>query len=414
MKIAFILGEFPKLSTTFILSQITGLIDRGHNVTIFANKKCKRSDMHEDVFKYNLLDKTYYSNMPRNKFFRVIKAIGLILKNGFHHPLYILKSLNFIKYKKNALSLLLLFTAVNFLNHDNEYDIVHCHFGHNGVLGTILKDFGLIKGKLITTFHGSDVTLNYENKRKRYQIIFKNNDLCTVNSNFLKEKIIQLGCAKDKVERLPVGVDLDFFSKEQRNQINKNIDISILSVARLVEYKGLEYSIKAVSEIVKKHPKKIIKYYIVGDGKEKNTLQELINKLGLNECISLEGGKRREEVIKYYKKSNIFILPSISYNDGREEAQGLVLQEAQAMKLPVISTNIGGIPEGIINQKTGFIVKDKNVKELIEKIDFFIQNPHEIGKMGEAGREFIKNNFNQNELNNKLEEIYYNLIKNQD
>jgi colanic acid/amylovoran biosynthesis glycosyltransferase len=272
-----------------------------------------------------------------------------------------------------------------------------------------MKDLDLISGKLITTFHGSDVTSNYEDNREKYKIIFNKADLCTVNSNFLRKKVVDLDCNKNKIKRLPVGVDLNFFRPKRKKYNNKKEELIIISVARLVEYKGLEYSIKAVSEIIKKYPEKKVKYYIVGNGKEKSNLKKLINKLELNNFVTLEGGKKREEVKKYYNQSDIFILPSINYHDGREEAQGLVLQEAQAMGLPVISTNVGGIPEGVIAKKTGFIVQDKSVDQLANKIEFFIKNPDEIKKMGQAGRKYIKENFDQEKLNDSLEAIYFSL-----
>ena len=92
MKIAFIIGEFPALSETFILNQVTGLIDRGHEVDIFANSKRKEPKVHPDVEKYDLLSRTYYRNIPTNKVWRTIKAFGLIVANFHKNPITILKS----------------------------------------------------------------------------------------------------------------------------------------------------------------------------------------------------------------------------------------------------------------------------------------------------------------------------------
>jgi colanic acid/amylovoran biosynthesis glycosyltransferase len=81
MKIAFIVGQFPALSETFILNQIIGLIDRGHEVDIYANNEQKEPRTHSDIEKYDLLSRTYYRHMPAKKVWRVIKAIGLIISN---------------------------------------------------------------------------------------------------------------------------------------------------------------------------------------------------------------------------------------------------------------------------------------------------------------------------------------------
>ena len=83
MKIAFIVNEFPALSQTFILNQITGLIDLGCDVKIFARSNPQDKIVHPDIEKYNLIERTYYYNFPRNKIKRILKAIYLLIIN-FH------------------------------------------------------------------------------------------------------------------------------------------------------------------------------------------------------------------------------------------------------------------------------------------------------------------------------------------
>ena len=159
MHVAFILNVFPALSETFILNQITGLIDRGHEVDIFAWRHGDTSKMHPDVLRYNLLDKTYYGiSIPRNIFKRFLKAAFLILSNLHKRPLVILRSLNVFKRDSKAESLRQLYEVIPFLGHDN-YDIIHCHFGPNGLWAVNVRNAGAIDGKLITTFHGYDINV---------------------------------------------------------------------------------------------------------------------------------------------------------------------------------------------------------------------------------------------------------------
>lgn len=410
MKIAFVLESFPSISETFILNQITGLIDKGHTVDIFASyKNINQEKVHEDIVSYNLLEKCNFIDFPKNKFFRILKSFLLILFNFKKNYFSILKSLNFFEYGKKSITLHLLYFSLYFSKIEKEYDIIHCHFGNNGILGSFLKEINETDAKIITTFHGSDITQNYNIKDDKYNLVFKNSSICTVNSNFLMDKVVNLGCKSEKLIKLPVGVDLDFFSPENNKKIKKE-KIKILTVSRLVPYKGLKYSIKAVSKIVKNFPDKKIIYQIIGDGYEREFLLNLITELNMNKYIKLEGNKKRSEVKEYYNKADIFILPSISFKDGREEGQGLVIQEAQAMCLPVIVTDVGGIPEGIINNETGFLIEDKNIKEIESKVKLLITDYGRRIEMGLKGREFVKDKFNQKVLNDKLERIYYNLI----
>ena len=126
MKIAFIVNSFPTLSETFILNQITGLLDMGHDVEIFAEYDSKEKKIHQDVEKYKLAKKVYYFNMPRNKIKRVLRAIYLIITNFHKNPTKILKSLNVFKYGKESLSLKLLYLSILFLSKTNKkFDIIH-------------------------------------------------------------------------------------------------------------------------------------------------------------------------------------------------------------------------------------------------------------------------------------------------
>ena len=197
MKIAFLLSGFPTLSETFILNQITGLLDMGHDVKIFAQCKPKEKKVHSDVKKYQLMRRVHYFDMPHNKIKRVLKAIVLIIKNFHKDPVKIVKSLNVYKYGKMALSLRLLYLLIPFL--DKKFDIIHCHFGPNGIIGAYLKELG-ISSKLLTSFHGYDMSIFIRmNGNDVYQKLFLNGDLFLPVSNCWKDKLIELGCDEKKL-----------------------------------------------------------------------------------------------------------------------------------------------------------------------------------------------------------------------
>lgn len=96
MKIAFFVNQFPTLSETFILNQITGLIDRGHEVYIYADRPGDMSKIHPEVDKYNLLANTHYIGKPDNRILRVIKIFKL-LPNFRRDPILLLHSINILK-----------------------------------------------------------------------------------------------------------------------------------------------------------------------------------------------------------------------------------------------------------------------------------------------------------------------------
>jgi len=157
MRIAIIVSHFPQISETFILNRITGLIDRGHDVHIFAYNTGASGVVHLDVDRYRLGERTHYFNIPENRVLRVLKAGYLLMKNVFNSPALIFRSLNFMKYGKEALSLRLFYGALPFIN-NSRFDIVHSHHGPNGLKDTWLRDIGAFSGKHVISFHGADAT----------------------------------------------------------------------------------------------------------------------------------------------------------------------------------------------------------------------------------------------------------------
>lgn len=410
MKIAFIVSDFPALSETFILNQIVGLIKSGYEVDIYASINRNDSKVHPDVDKYHLSSRTYYAaSMPNSRSARILKAIRLFLSNFPKAPLIMLRILVSIFKHKQQLSLLtLLYEVIPWLNQGITYDILHCHFGWNGLKGVALKEIGALQGKLITTFHGVDVNAIPQQSAKDYYLrLFQKGDLYTVNTDFTKKQAVGLGCPQNKIVKLPVGLEISQYAFCERKLIVGEA-VKIITVGRLVEKKGIEYGIKAIAKVVEKNPKVI--YTIVGDGILRKSLENLILELDISENIKLVGWMTQEQVRQLYAASHIFMLPSVTAANGDREGQALVLQEAQAMGLPVVSTLHNGIPEGLLDGKSGFLVPEKDVEALAEKLNHLVEHPEEWLQMGKAGRKYVENRYNIPNLNNQLVEMYKQLL----
>jgi len=406
MKIAFIVSRFPTLSETFILNQITGLLDLGYDVDIFSRSYPDDQKIQPDVVKYHLLERTQYFEPPQeDKLKRIVRTIGMSIKIGFKNPIIFLKSLCKLRYW-NELHLNILYPLSLFLG-SPAYDIIHCHFGPNGNLGILLRKIGIIDGKTITSFHGYDV--NVINQDDYYTQLFKYGDLFTTNTEFTKKRVLGLGGDSEKIRILPVGLYLDKFPYRER-VLRNGETIRILTVARLVEKKGLEYSIRAVAKVVNKYPKCEIEYKIAGEGFLRDELKTLILELGIEDKIKLLGWCDQDEIRKRFDESHIFILSSVTAENGDQEGQGLVLQEAQAVGMPVISTLHNGIPEGVQDGKSGFLVPERDVVGLVEKLEYLILHPEVWPEMGRAGRKYVEGHYDIKKLNQRLVKIYEHLL----
>ncbi len=407
MKIAFLVNRFPVLSQTFILNQITGLIDRGHEVHIFSNSSGDTLETHEDVKKYNLLKYTYFYSQP----FPLNKASGWgpIIKYCYRRPKAIHKVLSLWRREKREFGRTFR-AAITFLN-KGPYDIIHCHFGPNGVLAVSLKSIGAIEGKIITAFHGYDISSYIiKHGNDAYKNLFIEGDLFLPVSERWKNKLIQLGCDKRKIIVHRMGIDTNEFISS-RNEQKNNDKIRLLSIGRLIEKKGMRYSILAVAKLLKKYPD--IEYNIVGDGPLKNSLENLIEELRSQNNIKLIGWKRQSEVITLLKNSDIFIAPSVTGKDGDLEGIPVVLMESLATCLPVISTRHSGIPELIEDGKSGFLVPEGDSDAVAEKLEFLINHREKWQEIGGTGREHVEKYYNIGTLNDELIEIYCQLLKKQ-
>ena len=404
MRIAFIVGiVFPTLSKTFIINQITGLIERGHEVDIYADVPETHSKVHPEVEKYNLLERTYYDQTPRNFVLRTLNSIKLVFANFHKNPGVVFRSLNFFKYGKEAASLRLIHRVIPHLN-KQPYDVVHCHFGYNGIKSLSLRQLGILQGKLITTFHGSDITKFIQSEGDNiYDNLFSEGDLFLPISEHWKDKLIQLGCDKNKIIVHRMGVDCNSFYFTPR-QIHPDSKIQLVTINRLVEKKGVEYGIRAVAELAKTNSN--INYTIVGDGLLKDELQRLIYELNSADVVKLVGWKQKSEIVEILNNSHILLAPSITSKNGDREGIPVALMEAMSMGLPVISTFHSGIPELVENGVSGFLVSERDIDGLVEKLNYLIEHPEIYLQMSKESRMRISEKYNIKKLNDGLVKIY--------
>jgi colanic acid/amylovoran biosynthesis glycosyltransferase len=407
LRVAFIVSSFPSVSETFILRQVTGLIDRGHSVDVYARGAMQDGPVHEDFHRYALHTRTFYiPQIPPNPLRRIARGFSLIARHGYKNPAALFRALNVFRHGRNALNLRLLFDAMPFLGR-GPYDIVHVHFGTNGPWALNMQSIGVLQGKLVVTFHGYDANVWPGHAGNGcYRELFARADVLTTSSQFIADRLIGLGAAQQKIMRLPIGVPLARLVPVEEPSVDCVAPI-ILTVGRLVEVKGHVYSIRAFAAVLSRFPK--AEYWIVGDGPLRVELEALVNDLGVSHNVRFLGSSTADEVARLYAQAHIFMLAGVVAADGAEEGQGLVLLEAQAAGLPVIASRVGGIPEGVIDGRSGFLVPQRDVDALAERLSYLIERPQLWPEMGRAGRAHVEANYDMNKLNDQLVELYQRL-----
>jgi colanic acid/amylovoran biosynthesis glycosyltransferase len=407
MRVAFLVSHFPVLSETFILNQITGLIDRGHDVDIYTSKYCDAAKLHPDVEQYQLLRRTYcLPHEPRHPIARVLKGIGLFAAHVWQHPGAMLDALNVLKYGSMAASFWLVYTAIPLLNRE-PYDIIHCQFGTMGARGRLMHRLGG-GARLIVTFRGFDISSYLRQQGEQiYAPLFADADFFLTNCDFFKQRLLKLGCDRSKIAVHYSGIDCDRFRFTPRRFPADGI-VRIACTGRLVEKKGIEYSIRAVAQAAEFYPQ--IEFQIIGEGELREPLQQLIDHLGIHDRVHLVGEKNQREIIEILDRCHLFIAPSVTAQDGNQDAPINVLKEAMAMGLPVVSTLHGGIPELVEDGVSGFLVPERDADALAARLRELIEHPARWAVMGRAGRDRVEQRFNLNLLNDELVALYQRLL----
>lgn len=226
-------------------------------------------------------------------------------------------------------------------------------------------------------------------------------------SNFSREAAIKEGFSANKIEVVYNGVDIDKFKphEEKRNLLRKKYNIpqdafTMIIVSRIknLRNKGHQHLLNVLSEY------EVSKYWhlvVIGKGKGLGSLKQKVKEHNLQDRVHLLGHKT--DVENYEDMADVVVLPSYF------ETFGLVLAEGMAMEKPAVAFKVGGVPEVIEDNKTGFVVDYDNDDELVEKLAILAKNPDLCKQMGIQARKKVAKDFANRIMIKKLEEIYKSL-----
>lgn len=406
-RIIFKLREFPHLSETFILAQIITALKLGYDVKLLVRKKLNFDASKQEILlkKYKIDKKIIIEDykIPKNKMYRFLKCLLFLLINS-NDIKYIYRF-----YKENKKFSLTWLFQFHFYKQFNNAAIFHIQYGTNKSPIDLLKKIGYFKPKVIVSFHGHDVFFPINGFIKNngyYDDLFSTSTAIIANTPYLADLILNLGCSKDKILIIPVGVDTDFFYPLKVNK-TQNSTLKLITVGRLDKVKGHQYSIEAVLKLIKNDSD--VTLTIIGEGTEGKNLMNLIAKYHLEEKVFIKGSKSQEEVRQELWEHDIYLLTAVALKDGRRETQGLATLEAQACGLPVIVFDSGGVKYTLKDEVSGFVCEEYDVEAVVEKIIKLIEDPSSLTSMGKKAISFVNENYAQKILDKKWELMYRNL-----
>jgi len=302
---------------------------------------------------------------------------------------------NTLKRKKLTLLLVPLFVfsgVLTFLrlNVKFKFEVVHNHWllPFAPFVSFFKKVFNY---KLILTSHGGDITAfnNSALLRKVFKYSVSNCNYYTVVSSDLAKIANQFirKFDRQKLKIISMGIPYKEFSKVKTNFNEDNF--TVVFVGRLSKIKGTKYLLKAIS-ILKKSLKPI-KCLIIGDGPERESLENLARELNIEKQTTFTGFIPHTKLPKKLNGCSAFVGPSITTESGQREGFGLVFIEAMAAGIPVIASRSGGIPDIVKHMKTGLLVEEGDSNKIAEYIEKIINNNKLRGKLISEGRKLAKN-----------------------
>lgn len=200
---------------------------------------------------------------------------------------------------------------------------------------------------------------------------------------------------------VPYGVDVTRFQPQARNGV-RAAEVVIGAVARLSPEKGLDVLLRAAAQLIERGV--AIRVVLAGDGPSRSQLERLATQLGIARHVDFRGEVAHERVPSVLAELDVFVMPS------RAEGFGVAALEAQATELPVVASNVHGIPDVVEHERTGLLVPPDDAAALAQAIERLAADADLRASMGRAGRAFVEERYRWEENCAQMERLYRHLL----
>ena len=285
--------------------------------------------------------------------------------------------------------------------------------------GVILAQFGFMGLRILPVatemnipvvvhFHGLDISSSLNNRWYRWSLLNKLADFSAiiVVGTHQKQWLLEQAVPENRVHLIPCGVPTDEFRPSGKIHGDP---VRFLAVSRLVEKKGLEYTIQAFAKVLQYHP--TAQLDILGDGPLQKKLEQLTDRLQISLNVSFHGSVGVDVVNDQMQKADVFVQHSIVASSGDCEGFGVSVAEASSVELPVVCSNASGIVDQVIDGETGFLVAQKDTEAMAQRMLQLCGNADLREKMGRAGRKRMTDHFDTKKQIAKLEEVLLSVAK---
>lgn len=392
MKVAYVTSMFPCWSETFILNEMVDHRRAGIELAVYSLKRSSETMVHDEALPF--LPETVYPRSlfdPRLWFLHASLAIGRPV--AYFRILGALLALRGSdpRVKLKALAVFLLSPVFVRASVAGRVDHVHAHFAtYPALLAWIIGRFTGI-GYTVTA-HAHDIYVNQD----LLPLVFREAKKIVAISEFNKRFIVEkMGRGiENSVAVVHCGIDTDSFpfAEDRPARGAGNGTMRILSIGRLSGIKGFPYLLEALRLLADEGI--AFTCDIIGEGPQRGELERRIRSLGLEGRVNLLGARKSDEIPRYLKQSDLFVLACATDRLEGHDGIPVVFMEAMALGTPVIGTRLSGIPELIRHGETGICALPENPESLKESIREYLANPAGTETMRRRARALVDEEFN--------------------
>ena len=388
IKIAYILSKFPVFTETFIIREIREIRRRGIDVEVFSLKSADgdksnhaeaeelRAGTHYIPFFLSAevwASVLYYLRARPGK---TLGMLGKIIGRNISSPMTLLKSLA-VMPKAMTIARRLRKMGI---------DKIHCHWATVPATASWIVST-LNDAEFTFTTHALDIFKADNMLEEKMAASSGVRTISAFNKQYLLERYPSI--SPDKISVIHIGIDIRRFVPHDRSGHKGFV---VLSIGRLVETKGFQFLLQACDILRKRNIDFFCRIIYVSDAYD-DEIFALHNKLGLRGAVELISEVPQEKILDYYDSSDCLALPCIVDKSGDRDGIPTVILEALATEMPVISTEVSGIPEVVINDLSGILIQPESSSELADALETLYRDPALREKLGKRGREIVLDEF---------------------
>ena len=282
--------------------------------------------------------------------------------------------------------------------------LVHAHFGYQGC--RCLRAIRMTGLPLLTTFYGADATsyARLPEWRRRYAELFDRGRMFLVEGSHLAAHVAAAGAPTDRIRIHHLGVDTEKIRFAERQPTDQ---VRVLMCGHFREKKGFPDGLRALGLALQSTPGVEVRVVMIGDGPERDQVRVAIEESGLGARVELHGIRTYHEVLQQLEVSDLLLMPSRTASDGDSEGGApVILLDAQASGVPVVSTTHADIPEYVIDGGSGLLAPEGNQDALVDVLRQMLTSPERWADMGARGRTHVEAEYDARRQVERLEKIY--------